>query len=296
MKKSDYCIESEIGHGSFGNIYKCINKSSGKYFAIKVEISDSKNVAGQLQQEYNIYREYRKLHVSPGIKWPQVYEFGYNSQGLPVLVMDLFGKNLEYIFRNNQSSFSIPTVAYIADKMINLIKVFHSKGYVHRDLKPQNFVVDLNSNEIFIIDYGLAKKVDKTISFNKSLKGTVRYASINTHLGIDQSYRDDLCSIGYILVYFCTRRLPWQNIINADNIKDKKECYNKVMLEKMSTQVEKLVENVHNDIKESVLTYMLYVSSLSFYDIPDYAYCASLFNKLYNKSTINLHLHTRKNL
>lgn len=277
MKKSNYKILSEIGKGSFGKIYQCLDKASGKEYALKIESQNVKNVEGQLLQEYEIYKDFKGvLYKSPNVYWPQVYDYGHHKDGYKVLVMDLFGDNLENIFKKNNSKFSIDTIKYLARNMIYALKIFHSKGYVHRDLKPQNFVVGTNSNDIFLIDYGLAKKKNDIYVYNRSLKGTVRYASINTHLGIEQSYRDDLFSVGYIVIYFILGKLPWQSIISLTL--DKKEGYKKIMIEKMSIQIEQLGDTLAKELQEPIILYMLYLLSLNFNDIPDYDYCISLFH------------------
>lgn len=125
----------------------------------------------------------------------------------------------------------------------------HTCHYIHRDIKPDNFTVgtDKRSNTIFLIDYGLAKqyrnpKTGQHIPYsdNKSLTGTVRYASLNTHLGIEQSRKDDLESLGYILVYFLKGSLPWQGI----PVKNEKQKYKKVLEKKLNTSIEKLCQDL----------------------------------------------------
>ena len=121
----------------------------------------------------------------------------------------------------------------------------HSNRFIHRDLKPDNLAVGLGSrsNIIYLFDFGLAKqyknpKTRKHIPYrdNKELTGTVRYASLNTHLGIEQSRRDDLESLGFVLVYFHHGFLPWQGL----QAKTQKEKYQKILNKMLNTYIESL--------------------------------------------------------
>ena len=111
-----------------------------------------------------------------------------------VLVMDLMGPSLESLFNQTLRKFSLKTVLMLIDQMISRIEYIHNRHFIHRDIKPDNFCIGLNktSHKIFLLDFGLAKRYiqrdGKHIPYRegKNLTGTARYASINTHLGIEQ--------------------------------------------------------------------------------------------------------------
>ena len=136
-----------------------------------------------------------------------------------------------------------------------------------------------NHTQVYIIDFGLAKRYigrdGKHIKYreNKSLTGTARYASINTHLGIEQSRRDDLECLGYVNLYFLRGSLPWQGL-RANNKKDK---YERIMEKKLSTSLETLCKG----FAQEFITYMNYVRNLRFEDKADYSYLRSLFKELF---------------
>jgi len=227
-----YRLGRKIGSGSFGEIYLGTNTQTNEEVAIKLESVRTKHP--QLLYESKLYRILQGGTGIPNIRWFGV-EGEYN-----VLVMDLLGPSLEDLFNFCSRKFSLKTVLMLADQMINRIEYVHSKCFLHRDIKPDNFLMGLGrrANQVYIIDFGLAKKYRDTVSYqhipyreNKNLTGTARYASINTHLGIEQSRRDDLESLGYVLMYFLRGSLPWQGLKAGtkkqkyDKISEKKNFY-----------------------------------------------------------------------
>ena len=166
--------------------------------------------------------------------------------------------------------------------MLQRIEFIHSRHFLHRDIKPDNFLIGIGKKQhyVYVIDFGLAKrfrdpKSGEHIPYRdgKNLTGTARYASVNTHLGIEQARRDDLESLGYVLLYFIKGQLPWQGI----PARTKKEKYEKIRDKKLSTQIEQLTKN----LPEEISLYLNYCRSLKFEEKPDIGYLRKLFKDLF---------------
>ncbi|KAH1128885.1 hypothetical protein J1N35_000263 [Gossypium stocksii] len=226
----------KIGSGSFGQLYLGVNVQTKEEVAVKLESAKTKHP--QLHYESKLYMLLQGGTGIPHLKWFGI-EADYN-----VMVIDLLGPSLEDLFNYCNRKLSLKTVLMLADQLINRVEYMHSRGFLHRDIKPDNFLMGLGrkANQVYIIDYGLAKKyrdlqTHKHIPYreNKNLTGTARYASVNTHLGIGK------------LCYFVTQ----------------------------------LVAVLCKSYPSEFVSYFHYCRSLRFEDKPDYSYLKRLFRDLF---------------
>ncbi|KAL8048204.1 hypothetical protein ABFS82_07G048800 [Erythranthe guttata] len=269
-----YKLGRKIGGGSFGELYLGVSIQTGEEVAVKLEPVKTKHP--QLYYESKLYMLLQGGNGVPHLKWFGV-EGEYNC-----MVIDLLGPSLEDLFNYCNRKLTLKTVLMLADQLINRVEYMHSRGFLHRDIKPDNFLMGLGkkANQVYIIDYGLAKKyrdlqTHKHIPYreNKNLTGTARYASVNTHLGVEQSRRDDLESLGYVLMYFLRGSLPWQGLKAGT----KKQKYDRISEKKMLTPIEVLCKSYPSEF----ISYFHYCRSLRFDDKPDYSYLKRLFRDLF---------------
>lgn len=263
-----YRVGRKIGSGSFGCLYEGVDPR-GREVAIKLEPANTKHP--QLLYEARIV----KL-LQGGIGIPACYWYGLEGEW-HAMVMERLGHSLEDLFNACQRVFSLSTVLQLGIQMLDRLAYVHQRNCIHRDVKPDNFLVGRHGdgNCVYLIDFGLAKKYrdaqGKHIAYKegKNLTGTARYASLATHLGVEQARRDDLEGLGYVLLYFLRGSLPWQGL-KATSKRDK---YCKITHTKMSVDLHALCAG----LPQCFTVYMTYCRALHFGDPPNHSYLRGLF-------------------
>lgn len=267
----------KIGSGSFGSIFLGVNIVTGEEVAIKME-----RVRTRHCQLYFESKVYRVLRETPGIPRIQFYGLDGVRNLYHAMVIELLGPSLEDLFTFCGRRFTMKTVLMLADQMLWRLDFIHAKGFIHRDIKPDNFLMGIGRqcNRVFIIDFGLAKKfrdhrTRRHISYrdDKSLIGTARYASLNSHAGIEQSRRDDMESLGYVLMYFLRGSLPWQGL-QAGN---KPQKYERIHEKKASTPIDVLCRGYPSEF----LVYLSHCRALQFEETPNYGFLRNNFRNLF---------------
>ena len=276
----NYKLTKKIGEGSFGQIYIASRINSKEEYAVKLE---DKNLSKSL-----LGTEAKILSHLKAFGLPEIKIFGCNMDYY-ILIMELLGPSLENLFQAQNKSFSIKTACMLGIQMIDRIEYIHSQRFIHRDIKPDNFVMGRGpkSHIVYILDFGLSKKYWSStqkchIPFitGKRLTGTARYASINALSGYEQSRRDDLEGIGYILMYFIRGSLPWQGL----KINKKEDRYKKICEKKMSTSAKDLCSGFPIEFEN----FVQYTRNLEFTEVPDYNYLRNLLKNVIKKSNFTI--------
>eukprot|EP01129_Flabellula_baltica_P010128 TRINITY_DN4243_c0_g1_i1.p1 TRINITY_DN4243_c0_g1~~TRINITY_DN4243_c0_g1_i1.p1 ORF type:complete len:364 (+),score=71.51 TRINITY_DN4243_c0_g1_i1:57-1148(+) len=257
-----YTLIELLGEGSFGVIYSARMAKHPEPVALKIQ---KKGISqpNMLKYEYAILKKLQKSSYVP-----RLLDFGIH-EGYDYLSMDLMGENLTYLKKNY--TFDQTTSLQVCIYIIDAIESMHELGFIHRDIKPANFVIprgQYHSKKIYVIDFGLSKKfIDENGDIcpprdDAGFRGTVRYASLNSHSREDLGRRDDMWSVFYILMELLKGELPW------GNTKDKEEVFRLKQRHKPMTLIEGL--------EEEYAAIVEHLNSLSFYDKPDYDYIRSV--------------------
>ena len=267
-------VLNHLSKGAFSDIYTGINIITKEKVAIKVE--ERFKIEKFLEAECYFIFSLKNVGI------PKVISFGHNKE-YDILVMPLLGKSLHEMQINENYNFEFKDICLIAIQVIERIQWVHSQKIIHRDIKPDNFLIGLNDpNILYLIDFGLSKKYRSSVTghhikYNRVKKfvGSLRYASVNALKLREQSRRDDLESIGYMLIFLIKGSLPWDNI----KVENKRSSFYKISQFKQKLEPEILCRNLPKEFAE----YIRYVKNLNFEEEPDYNYLKSLFQNLLRK-------------
>ena len=272
-----YKIFKRIGIGIYSNVFSGIIINNLEQIAFKIQ--EKRELFGQLEKE-----AFFLLHLK-GVGIPKIISYGF-SGNYRVLIEELLGKTLEQLFQENKNKSKIirlKDMLMAAIQIIDRFEFIHSKDIIHLDIKPNNFLVgNPDSSIIYVIDFGFAKKyrssrTGKHISFSKrkTFAGNLKYSSINAMKGIEPSRRDDLESLGYMLIYLYNQELPWDKIKSKTKEELTRSIYD--MKKKFS------IKAINQDIPEGMEDYMNYVKSLKFEEDPDYNYLKIIMENMLQK-------------
>ena len=266
-----YKLTEKLGEGSFGMIFKAEGPKGEVAFKFEKK---RPNKISLLKNESQVMI-YLKGKGIPSI------ELYTEEDNFNIMIMQLLGKSLENLLKHSKNKkMSLKTICLLGIELIPILKFIHDNHFIHRDIKPDNFAIGYEDPcQIYILDFGLAKKYrsSKTLKQipmikHSRLTGTARYASINALKGFEQSRRDDLESLGYVLIYLLNGILPWQGIC----AKTKEEKYAKILNKKVNTSAEKLLKNEPKELVD----YIKYCRSLKYEEEPDYDYLSELFSNI----------------
>ena len=296
-----YKIKSLIQASGFGLVFQGINVKENIPVAIKLEKKKS---------AFNILESEAYLLMNlKGYGIPKIITYGYHGL-YNVLIEELLGLSIGDIFDSKRKTFNLKDICMIALQCIDRLEYIHSKFVIHRDIKPHNLVIGRSDPQvIYLIDFGLSRKyrssrTGKHIQY-KNIKlcyGSLLYLSINGNGGYEQSRRDDLESLGYMLIFLSTGYVPWLHLHNRKYIEVKKYMLAYKIKKKITT------ETLCKGLPEEMIKYINYCKGLHFEQDPDYNYLRSLFKfillKINQKNDLNFcwisnklsKKHKRKNI
>lgn len=309
-----YRVVKKVGSGAFGEVFKAEStRHTGKIVALKCEdTGDDTNSKDdtkkeRLYQEYLFYRDLNNNVTYTGI--PKVYWYGRTVLSIPstrdhtsvqkvlrnVMIMEYLGPSLDKLFFYSKYCFSMKTILMIGIQCIERLEFIHNNGIIHRDIKPENFLIGASNdtkNTIYLVDFGLSKRYIDLVNYRfnqfkntRSFAGTYRFCSLRSHKRLEQGRRDDLESLGYVMIYFMKRELPWQGVKDNGDVGD----YTKSnVIFKMKRDIS--VEELCKDCPAFICLYIKYCRLLRYTEVPNYEYMKNLL-----RDELALQGHTEDN-
>ncbi|XP_055330960.1 casein kinase I-like [Paramacrobiotus metropolitanus] len=268
-----YLIGHIIGKGSFGTIRLC-NSGRPKHFVVAKIEQRRPGRKCRLADEFNILQEIRGAGGFPKV------HYYCEVDASNVIVLDMLGPTLDDLLTRVGGTFSKKTMALIGLQLMDRLEFLHSRNILYRDVKGENLLIGLydHHNRIHIVDFGLCRHAFKEDGQGYTPVGTPRYMSLATHAGRASTYRDDVESVGYLLVYFVLGRLPWQGMPAASTDTKIAMIANK----KMNTSLKELCNGIAPQMRE----YLQAARQLEFNQFPDYGYFRGLLKTIL-KTSVN---------
>jgi serine/threonine protein kinase len=268
----NYIMFQKLGSGTYGNIFRGMQLHDNKPVAIKVE-----DEAFLLEKEYMVYVylwKYIQENKAITLNIPKVFKFS-KVNNKSYMVLEELTYSLDYLYIGLNHTFSFSMLIWLTVKGLEQLRELHTLGIIHRDLKPDNF--GIKKGKLYLFDFGLANQFISSSGNHVEEKqrypliGTLRYASINTHKGYEQSRRDDLESFWYMLMFFFTGSLPWAHITSKSKDKNEetlryKECLN--------------IDSFCKDVPIEYSRFYKYIRELGFTEKPDYNFWIEQFSFL----------------
>ena len=281
-----YIIEKVIGEGAFGKIFAGYNKKNREPVAIKMSKTESiliKNEATILNYLYQ-----HGCRNIPIVFWYGIYQKYY------CMVIPLYESSLFQL--RSKKMFSTSAIYSIIIQSIDILEHIHKHFVIHRDIKPQNFMV--REGELYLIDFGMAtffintEKQDKTCdnlnenlngnlneNDKKTITGSPKYISINIHNGQNNSRRDDLISFGYVILYLLFGELEWDTLpYPPENYQENYDISHIDHFNNKHRLALKSLENIETYCNDkNVMNYLKYCYSLKYDEEPKYSSCKEIF-------------------
>ena len=210
---SNYKILGKLGEGGMGEVYFAEDTKLRRKVALKflpIELTKDKKAKERLERE---------AQAAAALNHPNIvtiYEINEHEGQIYIAMEYIEGKTLKDLIIDN-SKFKIQNSDFPVDKIIDIttqicegLQKAHEAGIVHRDIKPQNILID-KDNRVKILDFGLAKlKGISQLTKEFSTMGTVHYMSPEQAKGLEVDHRTDIWSLGILLHEMVTGQLPFK--------------------------------------------------------------------------------------